>query len=490
MKKIKLLKAIAMAFGCLIVLTTSCKKDLQAVNTSPNSVTTPTLSLVLPDIELLLLDQAYYCNLTVVGQIMNQVSSYGTNFQTITIGGNPEYHFNYQYGGPIKNLISLVYQTQGKPQLINYNCIARILKVYAFQSVTDVYGDVPYFNAGDGYITGNVQPTYDPQSKIYADMFSELSDAASKFDATQPLVQNDIVYKGNIASWQKFAYSLMLRLALRIQKVDPANSSKWANLAYKSGLMQSNNDNFVVNYKPNTYYATISNGQSTPFVYYTTWKLAAPFVDYLKSNNDPRIYIYSALPNGDTVAAHQFGLPPNTPSNQVPLPLTSYSVSPATTFGQYSAPFIHLSYSQVQFMLAELSLKGIITGLGANDAVTFYNNGVNAAMNELSIYGGKYTLTQGAINTYLQNHQLNTAIPDTALSQINTQYWVETHYNFYEQFSNWRRSGYPILNQSNYVIPRRLMYPVAENNINAAGVAAAIKDQGPDLPTTKVWWDK
>jgi hypothetical protein len=490
MKKIKLSKAICAILGCLIVLTTSCKKDLQAVNTSPNAVTTPTLKLVLPDIELLLLDQAYYCSMTVVGQIMNQVSSYGSNFQTLTIGGNPEYHFNYQYGGPIKSLVNLVYQTQGKPQLINYNSIARILKVYAFQSVTDVYGDVPYFNAGDGYITGNVQPTYDPQSKIYADMFSELSDAASKFDATQPLAQNDIVYQGNIASWQKFAYSLMLRLALRIQKVDPVNSSKWANLAYKSGLMQSNSDNFVVSYKPNTYYATISNGQSTPFVYYTTWKLAAPFVNYLKDNADPRIYIYSVLPNSDTVASHQFGLPPNTPSNQVPLSLTSYSVSPATTFGQYSAPFIHLSYSQVQFMLSELSLKGNISGLGVSDAVSFYNNGVTAAMNELSIYGGNYKITPGAISAYLQNHQLNTANADSALNQINTQYWVETHYNFYEQYSNWRRSGYPVLDQSNYTIPRRLLYPAAENNINAAGVQAAVKDQGPDLITTKVWWDK
>jgi hypothetical protein len=111
-------------------------------------------------------------------------------------------------------------------------------------------------------------------------------------------------------------------------------------------------------------------------------------------------------------------------------------------------------------------------------------------MNELSIYGGSYKITNNDISTYLQAHPFNTTNMDSALSQINTQYWVETHYNFYEQFSNWRRSGYPLLNQSRYTIPRRLQYPVQELNINSANVQAAIKDQGPDVITTRVWWDK
>jgi len=115
---------------------------------------------------------------------------------------------------------------------------------------------------------------------------------------------------------------------------------------------------------------------------------------------------------------------------------------------------------------------------------------VTAAMNELSIYGGSYKITNNDISNYLQAHPFNTTNTDSALNQINTQYWVETHYNFYEQFANWRRSGYPLLDQSRYTIPRRLQYPVQELNINNANVQAAIKDQGPDATTTRVWWDK
>jgi hypothetical protein len=489
MKQHILSKLFVIVLAALVTLA-SCSKGFQEINTSPDAVSTPTLAYVLPDLELTILDYTYYCNVTVVGQVMNQLSSYGANFSTLTIGSNPEYHFTYQYPGPIKNIVDFINQTKGQPKLVNSYNIGRILRVYALHSITDLYGDVPYFDAGEGYLKGDLQPAYDPQSKIYADMFNELQDAATRLDAAQPLPVNDIVYKGNLTSWKRFAYSLMLRLALRIRKADPTNSAKWANLAYTSGLMQSNADNFVVSYKPNTYYAVISNGQCTPMVYYNTWKLAEPFVAYLRNNHDPRIYIYSALPNGDTVAAHQLGLPPNTPSNQVPLPITNYSVSPASTFGQYSAPFVHLSYAQVQLMLSEFALKGDITGVGMADAVTLYNNGVTAAMNELSIYGGSYKITNNDISTYLQAHPFNTTNMDSALSQINTQYWVETHYNFYEQFANWRRSGYPLLDQSRYTIPRRLQYPVQELNINNANVQTAIKDQGPDLTTTRVWWDK
>ncbi|HVS96643.1 MAG TPA: SusD/RagB family nutrient-binding outer membrane lipoprotein [Puia sp.] len=489
MKKLISIRVGAAALA-LVLFCASCSKNFQTINTSPDAVTTPTLAFVLPDIELSILDYTYYCNVSILGQVMNQMASYGSNFSTLTIGGSPEYHFTYQYGGPVRNIIDFISKTKGQPLLVNSYNIGRILRVYAFHSLTDLYGDVPYFQAGEGYLEGNLQPAYDPQSKIYADMLNELQDAASQLDPGKPLPQNDIVYQGNITNWKRFAYSLMLRLALRINKVDPANSAKYANLAYSSGLMQSNSDNFVVPYKPNTYYATISNGQATPVVYYNTWKLAEPFVAFLRDNHDPRIYVYSVLPNGDTAAAHQLGLPPNTPSNQVPLPIANYSTSPSTTFGTYSAPFVHLSYAQVELMLSELALKGVINGLGPSDAPALYSNGVTAAMNELNIYGGSYKLTPPAITAYLQAHPFNTANTDSALSQINTQYWVETHYNFYEQFANWRRSGYPRLDQTKYTIPRRLMYPVSELSINAANIQAAIHDQGPDQITTHVWWDK
>jgi hypothetical protein len=119
-----------------------------------------------------------------------------------------------------------------------------------------------------------------------------------------------------------------------------------------------------------------------------------------------------------------------------------------------------------------------------------YENGIKAAMNELSIYGGNYKITDDAINNYINNNHLNTSDVDTALNQINTQYWVETHYNFYEMYANWRRSGYPVITQDGQELPRRMLYPTQETNINSANVQEAVKRQGPDLSTTRMWWDK
>ena len=41
--------------------------------------------------------------------------------------------------------------------------IARIMKVFLFHRMTDLYGDVPYSEAGMGYYTGNGYPVYDTQ---------------------------------------------------------------------------------------------------------------------------------------------------------------------------------------------------------------------------------------------------------------------------------------------------------------------------------------
>jgi hypothetical protein len=487
MKSHRFIYALIAAVICL----SSCSKGFQDINTSPDAVIKPTLAYTLPDIELLLLDQAYYCNVTVLGQLMDEMSSYGSVFNTLTIGGNSEYHFTYQYSIPVKNVVDFINATKDSKTDINYNCIGRIMRVYALHTLTDLYGDVPYFDAGKGYLDKNFQPAYDDQKLIYADMLNELQDAATKFDATQPIPTTaDIVYAGNIDKWKRFAYSLMLRLALRMNKPDPQNSAKWISTAINGGLMQSNADNFTVYYKPNTYYATISNGQSTPVVYYDTWKLAEPFVKYLRDNKDPRIHIYSVLPNGDTTTANQLGLPPFTPSNQVPLELTSYSYSPKTTFGKYDAPFIHLAYSQVQYMLSEIALRNLVPEATPADANGYFQNGVRAAMDELSIYGGDYKITTDDVNQYLLGHQLDISDMEGSLNQINSQYWVETHYNFYETFANWRRSGYPKLDESKGALPRRLMYTTQETNINSANVQAAVSRQGPDLTTTRVWWDK
>jgi hypothetical protein len=268
--------------------------------------------------------------------------------------------------------------------------------------------------------------------------------------------------------------------------------------------MNSTADNFIVNYTTQVAgTGTTSNGTAHTWIsssYITTYRLAQPFVDSLKLKNDPRTPIYcmrqklplTSYQEGDHNPANQRGRDQFVQTVQ----RDSASVANIKTFGRYAAPFIHLSYAQVQFQLAEAVVRNIISG----DAKTYYENGVKAAMSELSIFGADGWNPGGVITSAQQNAYLaaNPYDPVNALRQINTQYWIETYPNYYEAWANMRRSGYPdTYSQLNLTLsgnlgaqlPRRLYYPRAEYAANT-NINEAVSRQGADLTSTRVWWDK
>jgi hypothetical protein len=79
-----------------------------------------------------------------------------------------------RYGDPVRNLTDLITSTAADPQQINRNLMARATRVLLFHRLTDLYGDVPYSEAGKGYTESILQPKYDAQEAIYEDMVDEL----------------------------------------------------------------------------------------------------------------------------------------------------------------------------------------------------------------------------------------------------------------------------------------------------------------------------
>ncbi|MCU4156365.1 SusD/RagB family nutrient-binding outer membrane lipoprotein [Carboxylicivirga sp. A043] len=102
--------------------------------------------------------------------------------------------------------------------------IANIALQFSFQRVTDLYGDVPFNEAGIGYHNKVFYPAYDSQEDIYKQGVEVLKDARNTLmsTSTKPFrVSNDIIY-GGIAddterkeAWAKLANSLILRMGLR-----------------------------------------------------------------------------------------------------------------------------------------------------------------------------------------------------------------------------------------------------------------------------------
>jgi hypothetical protein len=431
------------------------------------------------------------------------------------------------YTGSIKYLeqiISLVKDNSARKNLYNQ---VRIWRAYNYMWLVDHYGDVPYSEAGKG-LSGVFEPKYDKASAIYDALYKELKEASQALD---PAADNtaifDIFVPANsttayqVTFWKRMGYSFMLRLGMRYSKVDQSKAKLIVQDAFNGGVMQSNADNVIIKNMddaglPLTGYTSPMNSTirlQNPFNYY----LAEPFVTKLKTFSDPRLKYISARytpkqneapsnTNPDTAMASQFGFPvgysdatiSTYPGYRPPVGQgQDYSQINFNVVGNSTAPTPIISYAQTQLLLAEAAYRGWLPA-GAQTAQQYYEAGVRASMDEYDIYPN--TLKPKAIPTTLQDQYLQVAgvawNNADALKLINTQYWIASFNNGYEAWSNWRRSGYPVLspnsfnNNLNGGFIRRFAYPLREVTANPENYQAAVTSiGGKDDLVTRVFWD-
>src|SRR5687768_11094795 len=208
---------------------------------------------------------------------------------------NPGYNSAYwdaNFNNSIRNIVEVVERTKNDPEKANFYQIARIFKVFMFQRMTDMYGDIPYTQAGLGYLEGITQPVYDKQQDIYTHMLNELKEAAAALNpsAANTVGQADQVYGGNRDKWKKFAYSLMVRLAVRLSKVSPAAAESWVKQAVTGGVMTDNADNALLQHEARDW-NTVTNGNGWVLVGVdpNASRMSHTFINMLKTTNDPRL---------------------------------------------------------------------------------------------------------------------------------------------------------------------------------------------------------
>ena len=412
-------------------------------------------------------------------------------------------------GTAVKNVEDMMLQLEVEKGTPEMKAVVRILRVFIYHRLTDMYGDIPYSEAGKGVIEGILKPKYDAQSAIYADLLKELEESAAALSTGDSgFGDADIMFGGDQAKWKKFANSMMLRLGLRLIKVDPTASKDWVTKAINGGVMESNADIAYIQHSPGPE-GINKNGNGEVFTVDGSPRMSNTFIGFLQ--DDPRLTVLGSLPE-DTGKKDADDKPIlRTPAerldidSQKGLPngldlkmlkeltgeenLADYTEPNRMLITGEDAPMFFQTYAEVEFMLAE---AGVRWGLGG-DPETHYNNGVRAAMKMLSMYGDGGVISGAAISNYLAAKPYDAA---NAIEQINTQYWIATFLNEYETFANWRRVEYPVLVPTNFpgnetggTIPRRLTYPTSEESNNAENLAAAVAAQGPNTLTTRVWWD-
>jgi hypothetical protein len=301
---------------------------------------------------------------------------------------------------------------------------------------------------------------------------------------------------------------------MRISNVDAAMADTYITKAVAGGVFTSNTDNVIAPMAIAPSVWTNQNGISRAFIPGDGGEvsiLSKPLIDFLKgpntgstSDDDPRLMIISGgignwTPTSwdpiTTDPLAQKGMPNGKNQSQLeaiegksPLDLNATYSKINPLLLDRNEPYMLMNYGEVELMLAEASERSM-GGLSPAGAAAHYNAGVKASMQMYPLYDASLVVTDAQVATYLATFPYGVTKP--ALQMIGDQYWVNHFLNWWEAWSNWRRTNFPVLVPVNYpgnstggTIPQRLRYPQEEvgGNPNFGGSTQ------PNELTTKVWW--
>jgi len=500
----KIIKSIAL-FTLTVVV---CSCDFAELNVDPNNPTSIEPGPLLTYTQMNTTNGGNAKNIQ-IGSCMMMVQQTATlkldmpGDKYYQMGSYSNSMFIDNYNSLIKNWRELEIRASSDVKYENTLGVAKIWGSYLFQRLTDLYGNIPYSEAGLGYHAQIYTPKYDNQEDIYKSMIQEVKNGIDLLDAGKPQVEGDLFYGGDIDKWKKFGGSLLLRLGMRLTNVDANLAKETVNAALQNGIMEDSGDMCMLVHEDgakNAFKNPLSlRFLDDKFVENDAIKISKTFMDHLKKTNDPRMLVYCSLKDGDNSPEKQIGLPNGYDTNTIAsvgdafVGLENTSNFNTNTILRMDAPTLFLLPSESKLLLAEAALRNWING----DAATYFKDAVICSMKEQEI-AYNTSISDEKIQAYLAQDLFGKASNmEEKLEVIGEQFWVVTFMNGYESYANWRRTGYPKLtptnyagNQSNGQIPRRLPYAIDEYTINKANVEAAVHQQGADEVTTRIWWDK
>src|SRR6059058_1143408 len=127
--------------------------------------------------------------------------------------------------------IRVIYDALPEDQKASYEVyvhLGKIVNAFTTARTTDLWGDIPYSEAFTARQTvgQNLFPKFDTQESVYDAILQDLkdaSDALRSLSVVHPaLAAQDLLLKGDVMGWRRFANSLRLRLALRLSEVASA----------------------------------------------------------------------------------------------------------------------------------------------------------------------------------------------------------------------------------------------------------------------------
>ncbi|RNL51108.1 SusD/RagB family nutrient-binding outer membrane lipoprotein [Pedobacter jejuensis] len=393
---------------------------------------------------------------------------------------------------------------------------AKVVLIEQAAKMVDLWGDIPYSAAGSLPTSSTItNPKYDEQKALYTTFISDLAAAATYFKTattTSAFSKADILLKGDVSKWTRYANSLRLRLLMRISKTDEA-TARTAVLD-----MLNNQANFplvdggnIALYSPassDVLLAPLTN--STSDLHDAFFEGAWYATDYMLNTvmapaNDPRIpVIYDKF--GRTVAGK---FVPNATYRAMPITFTTaqqessfadYAVLDSATFlYNQKLPGILITATEVNLLKAEAYERwGSTTdaktaydnALKQSVAFYYYLNNLNQGSGFVNVAAPSTTTVDAWVNT---SSAAYSGTSTAKLQKIATQKW--THFGVLqstEAWSEYRRTGFPVLTfPTNGKLsgfetpPNRLLYPAKEKTLNSANYQAVVSK---DTRMGKIFW--
>ena len=362
----------------------------------------------------------------------------------------------------------------------NQIAVARILKAWTFQYLTDTYGAIPYEEALD--ISTDATPAYTPQAEIYPDLINELSEASDQITVdADGFTTGDLIYDGDMSKWKKFANSLKARVAMRMVDALPEQAEQAIEEAVAAGVFESNDDIAAVRYltsQPSTFPLyddyVVDNRQD--------FSSSDVLVEELQQRNDPRLgrYFEPAEATG-TFIGRPFGQSVTNANAQPPAAVSQ--LNPRVYSPDF--PGLLMDYSDLSFILAEAAARGMEV---QQSAEAYYAQGIRASMNFWGIDNAS------AINAYITANPYDGSNYEQS---IGVQRWIALYMQGIQGWSVWRRLDFtgvfqlpvdgPLIDIDQ--VPVRRPYPPAEQSLNLENYRNAVNEQGEDSFTERLWWD-
>ncbi len=423
-----------------------------------------------------------------------------------------------------------------------------VMRGIYFQMYTDVFGMVPYSEAG---VEGILTPKYDAQKDVYKGIIAELDEAMSIIGSVEStgvgvddVAENDIYCRGDLQQWKRLANTLKLRIGMRALD---APGDDFAAVAISEALASPLLDetsgsvvmkkDFVISEWTSSSYGDVWHD----FGGGSDWTISSTLINLLQENNDPRLAVYANPSKGGTFifmdnaetpdphyqerldfivatldnAGATYTMTVNAGETTIEMPAGQFvgqpvringDTNPFVRYDLFSTPSemitqkrgqqvdaypeIILSSAEAYFLQAEATVRGMAGG----DAQALLASGITEAFKLWGVSGEAEAYIAGSAIA-----DISTGTMEEKLEKIALQRWLAAYTDGFEAWAIVRKTDYPaelaagVSNQTIFALgtlngdyPQRLRYGSgAQENDNYFD---AIDAQGPDMQGTKLWF--